>query len=124
VDLGLELEAQPLAAERIGRRRWRDRAVEGDRPRVALDREVARPRNGVVVVTDELRRAERDLGEALRVEEVGRLEMAVQLLVLDVDRRDLRAAVERVARQRGAEVAEAAAERVHTRVPDLERDVR
>ena len=60
---------------------------------------------------------------ALGVEEVGRLEMAVQLLVLHVDARDLRRALEVRALERGGEVGEAAAERVHARVDDLERDV-
>jgi hypothetical protein len=72
----------------------------------------------------ELVGAERDLGIPLGVEEVRRLEMAGELLVLHVDARDARRAGEGRALEGGVEVAEAAAEDADTGVLDLERDVR
>ena len=60
----------------------------------------------------------------LGVEEVGRLEMAGELLILHVDTRDARRAREGRALKRGVEVAEAAAEVADAGVLDLERDVR
>src|SRR4029079_18058948 len=69
-------------------------------------------------------RAEADLGEALGVEEVWRLEVAVQLLVLGVHAGDLGRGGADAVLQAGRIVVEAAAERVRARVGDLERDVR
>ena len=128
VDARLESEAEPLAAERIGGRRLGDRAAELDRLGDALDRQLAAsPRRGRRRARSSSVARKAISGIACRVEEVGRLEVAVQLLVLDVDARDLRAALERrplAAREGRLEVGEAAAERVHARVADLERDVR
>src|SRR5205814_7676697 len=80
--------------------------------------------DGAAVCERELVGAKRDLGMPLGVEEVRRLEMAGELLVLHVDARDARRALEGRALERGVEVAEAAAEDADAGVLDLERDVR
>jgi len=82
--------------------------------------------DAVVVEPAELGGPERDLGMTLRVEEVRRLEVAVELLVLHVDARDLGRALEGrrlAAREGGLEIGEAATKRLDARVRDLERDV-
>src|SRR5689334_1777727 len=124
VDVGLEPQPEPLPAEGIGRRSVRDRAGQVDRARDALDRELAVRLHGLALALPEVRGPKLDLGVAGGVEEVRGLEMAVQLLVLHVDGGDLRGPREGVPAEGRLEVAEAAAERVHARVADLERDVR
>src|SRR5712691_10300869 len=124
VDRRLELEAEALAAERVDLRCVGDRALEPDRPGRPLDRELALTLDLVAVELAELGGLELDLRIALGVEEVRRLQVPVELLVLHVDARDLRRALEARAGERGGEVPEAAAEVVDARVGDLERDVR
>src|SRR5712691_6994726 len=124
VDRGLEPKAEALAPEGIGRRLAGSDACQLDRLRDALDRELALALDAIVVEAVQLGRLERDLRVPLRVEEVRGLQVAVQLLVLDVDGRDLRRPVELVALEGRRDLAEAAAEGVDARVRDLERDVR
>ena len=90
------------------------------------DAEIATGRVTPLIVSSPCSRslvAEGDLREALGVEEVRRLEVAVELLVLDVDARDLGRALEDAVLQGGRVLAEAAAERVRAGVGDFERDV-
>ena len=68
--------------------------VELDRLRDALDRELALALDAVVLEAAQVGRLEGDLRVPLGVEEVRRLQVAVQLLVLDVDARDLGRALE------------------------------
>src|SRR5207237_1284096 len=77
--------------------------------------------DGAAVRELELVGAERDLGMPLGVEEVRRLEMAGELLVLHVDARDACRTREGRALECGVEVAEAAAEDADAGVLDLER---
>src|SRR3954452_20561445 len=84
VDRGLEREAELRVAEGV-LRRAADRAGAGDGVRVALDREVALDGH-VVAVADDLERLELDLRVGLGVEELGRLQVRGQVLVLDDDR--------------------------------------
>src|SRR5215210_781110 len=109
------------------RRRRRDRPHELDGLRNALDRDLALPGDLAAVDLDALC-AERDLGMALRIEEIGRLEVPRQHLVLDVDARDTRAAVKAstpviAERQPAVDVAKLPAERADE-VLDLETDGR
>ena len=60
---------------------------------VALDRDLAVDRQLVAVALDRPR-LERQLRVALGVEEVGRLEVRLEVRVLDLDRRDLRGALQ------------------------------
>src|SRR3954447_1542954 len=92
VDHGLEREAELGVAGDVLVRAL-DRAGAGDLLGVALDRQVAVD-GDVVPVTREAQRAELDLGVALGVEEVRRLEVAGQVLVLDHDRVGVDRAVE------------------------------
>src|SRR3954454_12494181 len=101
-----------------------DRAGAGDLLGVALDRQVALDGEGVAV-TRELERRERDLGVALGVEEVRRLQVAGQVLVLDDDRVGVDRAVEvgravLAHREARVEVLEAAAEGRDDHVLDRE----
>src|SRR5437870_123310 len=58
VDRRLELQAEALAAERVGRRRVGDRALEPDRLGLSLDRELARALDLVAVELAQLGRLE------------------------------------------------------------------
>ena len=87
--------------------------VTGHRLGHALDGELG-VRDEGVAVTPDVARLEAKLREALDVEEVGRLEVAVQVLVLDDDAGRLDDAFELrllAAGESGLEVAELAAER-------------
>src|SRR4051794_3287773 len=90
VDLRLSLEAEAGAAERIVERVGDD-AGDLDGLGVALDRDLAVDLELVAVAGDRLR-LEAELGAALGVEEVGTLEVSLEVLVLDLDRGDLRGA--------------------------------
>src|SRR3954447_5344347 len=92
VDDGLEREAELRVAERILGRAL-DRAGAGDRLGLALDRQVALD-GDVVAVLGELERRELDLRVLLGVEEVRRLQVAGEVLVLDDDRVGVDRAVE------------------------------
>src|SRR3954451_22914337 len=83
VDRRLEREAELRVAERVLRRAG-DGAGARDGVRVVLDREVALDGH-VVAVADDFQRLELDLGMGLGVEELGRLEVRGQVLVLDDD---------------------------------------
>src|SRR4051812_31013461 len=108
VNLGLELQAEAGAAERIVES-VDDRADDLDRLAVTLDRDLAVDLQVVAIAIDRLR-LEGQLGAALGVEEVGRLEVLFEVLVLDLDRRDLRGALEDTVGHRRIEVRERAGE--------------
>src|SRR5215217_2411836 len=83
VDRGVEGEAElRVAHEVLGRAG--DGARAGDPLRVALDRQVALD-GRAVAVDRELERVERELRVLLRVEELGRLQVRREVLVLDLD---------------------------------------
>src|SRR5205085_309116 len=127
VDAGFEPEAEALPPERVCSRSLGDGSAELDRLGHSLDRELARAFDTVAVTPLERGGAKGDLGIAGGVEEVRRLEMAVQLVVFHIDTRDLRRSLERrllAAGEDGLEIGEAAAECVHPGVAHLERDVR
>src|SRR3954471_21167729 len=121
VDLRLELQAEALAAERI-RERVRDDAGDLDGLGVALDRDLAVDRQLVAVAADVLR-LEGQLRMALGVEEVGRLQMGLEVRVLDLDARDLRGALQGAVDHGRVEVRERAGERAR-HVVDGKADVR
>src|SRR5215212_6370107 len=77
VDLGLELQAEARAAERIVERIGHD-AEDLDGLGVALDRDLTVDLQLVAVALDRLR-GERQLRVALGVEEVGRLEVRLEV---------------------------------------------
>jgi hypothetical protein len=65
-----------------------DRPASLDPARIALDRQLAIGYQ-VVAFASERGRAEADLGIALDVEELGRLKVRLDVLVLDDERRDV-----------------------------------
>ena len=92
-----------------------------------LDRQVTGALDQVVLESVQLGRLEGDLGIPFRVEEVRRLEMAVEVLFCHVDACDLGRAFQRsvLATSEGrGEFLEGAAERADARVDDLEEDCR
>src|SRR4051794_29518821 len=88
VDLGLELQAEAGPAERVVECIGYD-AGDLDGLGVALDRDLAIDRHLVAVAVDRLR-LEGQLWVLLGVEEVRALEVCLEVLVLDLDARDLR----------------------------------
>ncbi len=86
--VALDLEADALVAPRI-LAALGGSAGELDRLGDALDRDLAGELDLAVVVGVDRGRVERDLRVLLDVEEVGRLEVAVALLLAGVDARDL-----------------------------------
>src|SRR3954451_9181568 len=84
VDLGLELQTQAGAAERIVER-LREDTLDLDGLGVALDRDLAVDLDLVTVDVDRLRR-EGQLRVALGVEEVRRLQVLLEVRVLDLNR--------------------------------------
>src|ERR1019366_1768475 len=106
VDLSLELDPEALTAvgvvDRLG-----DHADDLDGLGVALDRDLAVDLQLIAVAADVLGR-ECDLGVALGVEEVRRLEMRLEVGVLDLHARDLRGAAQHAVTHLGVEVRERA----------------
>src|SRR6187551_1473944 len=125
VDAGGELQSEALVPVRV-RDRLREGAGHLDGLRDALDRDLTRDGDRLAVEVD-LLGDEAKRRKALRVEEVGRLQMGGEVLVLDVDARDLRAALDAGTgvgdAQLGLHVAELAAESAGE-VVDLEADGR
>src|SRR4051812_12147198 len=102
VDLGLSLEAEAGAAVRVVDRVGDD-AGDLDGLGVALDRDLAVDLDAVAITVDGLR-LEGQLRVALGVEEVGRLEMLLEVRVLDLDAGDLRGALQDTVGDVGVEV--------------------
>jgi hypothetical protein len=119
------VRSDPLSAVRVCEGR-RDRACDLDGPGDTLDRDLAAGRDHVAAEVDVLGR-EVELGVHGDVEELGRQQMRGQVLVLDVDARDVRAALEAGALalhgQLSGDVPELALERAGE-VGDLELDRR
>src|SRR3954447_15204216 len=106
VDLGLELEPEALAAVGVGSRIV-DVTDDLDRLGVALQRQLAGHREVVAGAAD-LARLEAQLREALRVEELGALQVRRQVRVLHLDAADLRCPAQRSVSQASAELRERA----------------
>src|SRR5262249_43386138 len=111
-------EAVALVAVRVGDRA-RDRALERRRLGDALDRQLA-----LEAALADVAAGERDLGMALGIEEVGRLEVSLQVLVLHLDALDARLADELAVLQRGLEVRQLTREGGDAEVLDREADAR
>src|SRR5947208_11212120 len=111
-------EAVALVPVRVGDRTG-DGPFERCGPGHALDREVALEAAG-----GDGGAGERDLRMTLGVEEVRRLEMRLQVLVLDLDAGDLRFAGELAVSKGRLEVRQLARERGDAEVLDLEADAR
>ena len=125
VDLGLDVEREPLDGSGSSgiRRRADDRPRDRDGLGHAAKRELAVDRDVVAVALDRLR-GEAQLGEPLGVEEVGRLEVADELRLVEADARDLGAALELAVDQLRVELLEVAADRARAAVVDREADGR
>src|SRR6266704_3602359 len=126
VDLRGQVEADALGPVRIGHRRGH-RPGDCDRLGDALDRQLAIDRDLAVAVEADVLGRKAELRMPLGVEEVGRLEMSREVLVLDVHTRDLRRALERRSLgfdgQLGSDLVELPLERPGE-VPNLEVDPR
>src|SRR2546421_1443593 len=126
VDLRAQVEPDPLVAVGIDDRRA-DRAGDRYRPADAPDRQLAADRDLAVAGEADVLGAEAELGVALGVEEVGPLQVGGEVLLVDIDARDLRPALERclltVDRELGSDLVEVALERPGE-VGDLEVDPR
>src|SRR4051812_28965677 len=121
VDLRLSLEAEAGAAKRIVERVGDD-AGDLDGLGVALDRDLAVDLELVAVALDALG-LEAELRVALGIEEVRRLQMALEVRVLDLHAGDLRGALQDTVGRRSVEVGERAGERPG-HVVDRKADVR
>src|SRR5204863_5385498 len=121
-----QVQADPIVPPRISDRGGHG-AGHGDRLGDALDRQLAADGDVAVAVEADLGRAEAQLGVPLGVEEVRRLEMRRQVLVLDVHAGDLGRPLERGALvldgQPGADLVELALEGAG-QVRNLEADAR
>src|SRR5262249_35033009 len=107
-----------LVPVRIGDRA-RDRAFERRRLSDALDRQLP-----LEAAAADLAAGERDLGMTLGVEEVGRLEVGLQVLVLDLDALDARLADELAVLEGRLEVRQLTGEGGDAEVLDSEADAR
>src|SRR6266487_4361187 len=94
VDLRGQVEADALGPVRIGHRRGH-RPGHCDPPGDALDRQLAVDRDLAVTVETDVVGGEAELRVLLGVEEIGRLEMSGEVLLVDIDARDVRRAFER-----------------------------